>query len=222
MVVDEIGLQAEGSEEGTETVEPPWRTAEQTVEHQDERHGEGDVDHPFHEQGEPSVGHLLQIDTRGEGGNERDEYQPDTGSVDLGLPSDNLPAVDADEEDRHATPEYLDVPHGLVQRTYPLHQHAPEYHQHRQPAIDGMAPDQSHVGRCPEVEHHDGGDVPEGQFVVQPEVPVDGDVAYQVDEAALRRIEAGYVVEGCHQEPGGIDAQQAPFVELPYIGISDP
>ena len=85
-----------------------------------------------------------------------------------------------------------------------------------------MALNQSHVRRGPEVEHHNGWDIPEGELVVQPEVPVNGDVANQVDIIAVCPVESWQIEERCHYQPGRINTQQAVLVELPQSWILYP
>ena len=106
-----------------------------------------------------------------------------------------------------------------------LHEDAPHDHHDGQPAVDGMPDDEAQIGWREEVEHHRGGDIPEGQFVVEPEVPVDGDVAYEVDNAAREATRPKIVgqIERCsNDKPCGHYAQQATAVEAAHVGCLHP
>ena len=77
VVVNQIGLQTKCAKESTEAVEPSRRAAEHTIQHQDKRDGEWNVDHALYKQRESAVRHLFQIDTRAEGGQKNDQDHPD-------------------------------------------------------------------------------------------------------------------------------------------------
>ena len=91
--------------------------------------------------------------------------------------------------------------HSLMYWHHPLHDDTPADHQHGQPAEYGMPRYELHIERCPEVEHHDGWHIPERQFVVQPEAPVDGDIQEQVEVVASLKVEALQIVDRRHYEP---------------------
>ena len=168
------------------------------------------------------MSNLLQIKTRAECSKEQEQNHPDACSINLSLTPNQLATVDAYKENRYATPENLNMPQSLMQRNNPLHPDAPQNHQYRHPAINRMFLYQSHIWWGPEVKHHDGWDVPEGKFIVQPEVPVDGDVAYQVDIIALSPVESSHIVNRSHYQPSWIDAKKASLIELPHRRIFYP
>ena len=104
-------------------------------------------------------------------------------------------------------------------RQYPLHHYAPHHHKQRQPAIGGVASDEAHIPWRDEVEQHDGWHVPERQLVVQPEVPVDGYVADQVDHVLrepLRSEVVGQVERRGADEPCGQYADESAAVEVAH------
>ena len=105
--------------------------------------------------------------------------------------------------------------HSMVDGDDPLHHDTPQHHQYHRPTIDGVLGDEFHIRWCPEIKHHDGGNIPKSQLVVKPEIPVDGDIAYQIDDTPSLRIEAWNIVERCHDEPRRQDAQQATTIETP-------
>ena len=71
-----------------------------------------------------------------------------------------------------------------------------------------MALDEFHIGWGEEIEHHGGWDVPEGKLVVSPEIPVDGNLAYQVDpRLEVSSLESGDVVETGDDKPCRVDTQ---------------
>ena len=164
----------------TGSVERLGRASEHPVEQQDRRHRERDVEHPLQEDGKLAMAHLLQKHARRKGHAKHDQYHPDGGAVQRLLLLHRLASVEADEVDGHATPEDFQVAHRLVDGRDILHEDAPHDHHDRQPSVDGVPDDEAQIGWREEVEHHRGGDIPEGQFVVDPEVPVDGDVADEV------------------------------------------
>ena len=57
--VYEICLEADCSDQCAEVVKPLWRAAEHSVEHQNGRDGERNVEHTLHKQGEVAVANLL-------------------------------------------------------------------------------------------------------------------------------------------------------------------
>ena len=177
----EISFEAQHTYHAERAVHPLGCAAEDAVHHEHAAHRERYVQHTLHEEREESVAHLLEVEARAERHEERDEQQPHRVGRQLPARAYHLAHVDADEEDGHTTPEYLQVSHDGMYRQYPLHHYAPHHHKQRQPAIGGVAHDEAHIPWRDEVEQHDGWHVPERQLVVQPEVPVDGDVAEQVD-----------------------------------------
>ena len=112
--------------------------------------------------------------------------------------------------------------HRLVDRCHPLHADAPYHHQHRQPPIGRRFPDEPHIKGCPEIKHHDGRNIPECTFIVQPEVPVDGDVANQINDTPRLPVETRNIIERCHDKPGREDTQQAALIELAERGCLHP
>lgn len=213
----EVCLKAHRSHQLAEVVEPPWCASEHTVEHQDGGYGERYVEHALHEEGKLSVAHLFEIEACAEGHGEGEKQQTDRRAGQRGLLLDILSHVDADEEDGHATPEDLEMSHGMVYGQHPLHHDAPHNHEQRQPTIHGPSRDELHVSWCEGVKHHYGWHIPEGQLIMQPEVPVDEDVAKHVDYAvAVASVVeiVGHIIEACHQQPHGVDAQVTAFEEM--------
>ena len=123
--VDEITFQAQCSYQHETAVEPVGRTAEDAVEQQDTRDGERDIEHSLQEEREHAMFLLLQEDTRQQRHQEHQPYHPYRGSVECLLLSYHLTHIDADEEDRHAAPEYLQMSHSLMYRGDILYQDAP-------------------------------------------------------------------------------------------------
>lgn len=120
--------------------------------------------------------HLLKIDTCAKC-HQEDEYDyPPCLSVKGLSIHDPFPHIDADEEDGDAAPEYFQVPYSLIDRCHPLHHHAPYDCHHGQPTIERILLDEFHVKGSDGVEHHDGRDIPEMEFTIEPEVPIDKDV----------------------------------------------
>lgn len=89
-----------------------------------------------------------------------------------------------------------------------LYQDAPHDHHHRQPAVDRMALDEFHVGRGKEIEHHRSRDVPEIELIMQPEPPVYGYFAKEIDPVpGASALERRDIEEAGYDEPGRVDAQ---------------
>ena len=104
-----------------------------------------------------------------------------------------------------------------------LYEDAPHHHHHWQPTVDGMSLDEFHIARSEEVEHHRGWDIPEVEFVMQPEPPVDGNLSEEVDPSpGISSVETGDVEEAGDDEPSGIDAEVATDEESLCIGILHP
>ncbi len=83
-----------------------------------------------------------------------------------------------------------------------------------------MALDEFHIGRGKEIEHHRGWDVPEVELVVQPETPVDGDLAQEIDPVpCTASLESWDIEEAGDDEPGWVDAQIAADEEM--LGSKD-
>ena len=96
-----------------------------------------------------------------------------------------------------------------------LYQDAPHDHHHRQPPVDRVALDEFHIGRGKEIEHHCGRDVPEVEFIVQPEPPVDGYLAKEIDPVpCTASLESWDIEEAGDDEPGWVDAQIAADEEM--------
>ena len=70
-----------------------------------------------------------------------------------------------------------------------------------------MLLNQLHIERCPQIEHHNGRHVPERQFIVQPETPVDGNVEEEVKIVARLEVETLQVVDGRDDQPRRKDTQ---------------
>ena len=98
--------------------------------------------------------------------------------------------------------------YSLMYRGDILYQDAPHDHHHRQPAVDRMALDEFHVGRGKEIEHHRSRDVPEVELIMQPEPPVDGYLAKEIDPVpGASALERRDIEEAGYDEPGRVDAQ---------------
>lgn len=123
--VQQISFQADRAEESPEGIEPFRHAPEYPVEHQYCGNGKGDIDHPLDVEWELPMGHLLQVKRGTEGHHEGKDQHPDTRAVDFFLLPDHLSEVDADEEDGDPTPEYLQMPYGMMDGWYPLYQDAP-------------------------------------------------------------------------------------------------
>ena len=76
----------------------------------------------------------------------------------------------------------------------------------------------SYIARREKVEHHRGGDVPKGELVVQPKIPVDENVAQEIDRGpnivSPFEIDRN-VIKTSHDQPSGIDAQIATAEKSP-------
>ena len=115
--------------------------------------------------------------------------------------------------------------HRMMYGQHPLHHDTPHHHQQRQPSVDGATLHKAHIPWRHEIESHDGWYVPERKLVVKPEVPVDGDVAYEVDNAAREATRPKIVgqIERCsNDKPCGHYAQQATAVEAAHVGCLHP
>ena len=206
--VDEIAFQTQCSYQHEAAVKPSWSTAEDAVQEQDARDGERDVEHSLQEEREHTVLLLFQEDACKQRHQEHQPYHPDAGTIKRLLLAYHLAHVDADEEDRYSAPENFQMTYSLMNRCDVLHQDAPHDHHHRQPFVDGVALDEFHIGWGEEIEHHGGWDVPEGKLVVSPEIPVDGNLAYQVDpRLEVSSLESGDVVETGDDKPCRVDTQ---------------
>ena len=143
-----------------------------------------------------TVAHLLEIDAGGKCHQPYCQQHPHGAAVKLPFLLHQLSHVDADEEDRHAAPENFQMTDSFMNRHHPLHHHAPDDHAQGQPAVDRMTLDELHIGWSEGVEHHNGRNVPEGELIMEPEIPVYGDVKDEVHPTVA--IEAGYIVEAGH------------------------
>ena len=114
------------------------------------------------------------------------------------------------------------MPYSFMDWCDVLYKDTPHDHSHRQPAVDGVADDKVHVKRTGDIEEHDCRDVPEGQFIMQPEIPVDRDVADEVDDAGTVSAMSydadskviGNIIQGGHNNPCRIDAQETTLEEV--------
>ena len=89
-----------------------------------------------------------------------------------------------------------------MDRSNVLHQDAPHHHDHGQPTVDRMAPDEFHIAWSKEIEHHRGRNVPEVQLIVQPETPVDGNLSEEINPVPrTSAMKTGYVEEAGDDEP---------------------
>ena len=152
-------------------VKPARGAAEDAVQQQDACDGERDIEHAFQEERKHAMLLLFQEYARQQRHQEHEPYHPYRSAVERLVLSYHLTHVDADEEDRHAAPENLQMSYSLMYRGDILYQDAPHDHHHRQPAVDRMALDEFHVGRGKEIEHHRSRDVPEVELIMQPEPP---------------------------------------------------
>ena len=151
---------------------------------------------------------LFQEYARQQRHQEHEPYHPYRSAVERLFLSYHLTHVDADEEDRHAAPENLQMSYSLMYRGDILYQDAPHDHHHRQPAVDRMALDEFHVGRGKEIEHHRSRDVPEVELIMQPEPPVYGYFAKEIDPVpGASALERRDIEEAGYDEPGRVDAQ---------------
>ena len=206
--VDEIAFQTQCSYQHKAAVKPSWSTAEDAVQEQDARDGERDVEHALQEERKHAVLLLFQEDACEQRHQEHQPYHAAAGTIKRLLLANHLTHIDADEEDRYSAPEDFQMAYSLMNRCDVLHQDAPHNHHHRQPFVDGVALDEFHIGWGEEIEHHGGWDVPEGKLVVSPEIPVDGNLAYQVDpRLEVSSPESGNVVETGDDEPRRVDTQ---------------
>ena len=104
-----------------------------------------------------------------------------------------------------------------------LNKHAPQNHHHGQPPINRVSADEHHVERGQRIEHHRGRNIPKREFVVQPKVPVEGDVAHEVEpHPGVASMKPRNVVKASDNEPRGIDAQIATQEEMFERGIFHP
>lgn len=214
--MDEITFQAECSYKHKASVEPMGSAAEDTVEQQDAGDGKRDVEHALQKEWKHAVFLLLQEDACHQGHQEHEPYHPYRCAIQRLFLSHHLSHVDADEEDRYTTPEYLKMSYGMMDGRNVLHQDAPHNHHHRQPSVDRMPFDEFHVGWGKEIEHHRGRNIPEVKLVVQPEPPVNGYLAQEIDPIpGASAVKARNIEETSDDEPGGIDAQIAADEEMP-------
>jgi hypothetical protein len=161
----------------TESIEPFRCSPEDTIEQENAGNGEGDVKHSFYEQRKFTMSLLFQIDARTEGHQKDNDEHPYGLTVNRAFLLDILSHVDADEEDGNPTPEDFQVTYGLVDGDYPLHHDAPNDGYQRCPPIERVLDDEFHVEWRNGIEHHDGWYVPEMQFAIEPEIPIDEDVS---------------------------------------------
>ena len=163
------------------------------------------------------MAHLLQPYASREARAEEQDDEPQRVAVERGVCLHARCDVYAEEEDGDAAPENLDMPHGIVYGRDILHDDTPHERRDDKPAVGWQAAYERHVGRGEDVEHHRGGDVPEGQLVVQPEVPVHQDIAYEVRPfcraVAVVCHEARDVEGGGYEQPRRIDTPEAAPVE---------
>ena len=146
-----------------------------------------------------SVLHLLKPDAAPQCHSEHYPHHPDALTVQCLLLFHHIAHVDAEEEDWHTAPEYLYMSYCMMDRTHPLHQYAPHHHHQNQPTIDRMTAYQFHIWRRKEVEHHRGWNVPESQFVANPEIPVDENVAEKVHP--MLSIKARNIIKAGDNQP---------------------
>ncbi len=92
---------------------------------------ERDIEHAFQEERKHAVLLLFQEDARQQRHQEHEPYHPYRSAVERLFLSYHLTHVDADEEDRHAAPENLQVSYSLMYRGNILYQDAPHDHHHR-------------------------------------------------------------------------------------------
>ena len=140
--------------------------------------------------------HLFQEDAGEQCHQKHQPNHPDARPIESVLSPYHLSHVDADEEDGHSAPKDFQMSYGLMDRGDILYEDAPHHHHHWQPMVDGMSFDEFHIGWGEEVEHHCGRDIPEVEFVMQPETPVDGNLSEEVDPSPdISTLETGDVEE---------------------------
>ena len=144
--MDKITFQTECSHKHEASVEPMGSAAEDTVEQQDAGDGERDVEHALQKEWKHAVFLLLQEDACHQGHQEHEPYHPYRCAIQRLFLSHHLSHVNADEEDRYTTPEYLKMSYGMMDGRNVLYQDTPHNHHHRQPSVDRMPFDEFHVG----------------------------------------------------------------------------
>lgn len=215
MQMDEIAFQGERPDPRYGCVYLAGRAAEYAVEDEDGCYGQRDIEHALYEKRELPVTHLLKEYARHQRHDKHEQYHPDAGSVYRPLLADSLTHIDAYEEDWHAAPEYLQMAYRLMYRGDPLHEYAPHNHHYRQPPVDRMPAYELHVWGSCHIQHHDSRDIPEGELIVKPEVPVEAYLHNQVEPCAgATAMKPRNVVETGYYEPGRIYAQETAQIEM--------
>ena len=197
--MNEISLQTQHSKPCHALVKPLRSAAEKAIEQDYSGHCERDIEHSLNEKREMSVLHLLKPDAAPQCHSEHYPHHPDALTIQCMLLFHHIAHVDAEEEDWHTAPEYLYMSYCMMDRTHPLHQYAPHHHHQNQPTIDRMTVYQFHIWRRKEVEHHRGWNVPESQFVANPEIPVDENVAKKVHP--MLSIKARNIIKAGDNQP---------------------
>ena len=193
-----------------------------------------DIHHALQEQREVAAPVVLKLDAHPQRQTEGDEQQPHSRWLYRLLLLHQFAAVDTDEEDGYAAPEYLDMSHRVVYRGHILHHHGPHHRHDGHPSVDGMAAYQLHIERGKHIHRHDRRDEPEGPVVDAPEAPVHQDVRHEMPHVGTLRAvpigsrgivelseqvgaeEVGDIIQAGDDDPRGIDAQQALAVEGTY------
>ena len=221
--VDEVGLQTQSAHKHECLVYPFRSAAEDAVEQQNAGYCKRDIEHSFQEERELTMFHLLQENAGEKRHQKHDPDHPDACSVERILAANHLAHVDSDEEYRYTAPENLQMTNCLMDRSNVLHQDAPHHHDHGQPTVDRMAPDEFHIAWSKEIEHHRGRNVPEVQLIVQPETPVDGNLSEEINPVPrTSAMKTGNVEEAGDDEPGRINAEITADEETLNVRILDP
>ena len=98
------------------------------------------------------------------------------------------------------------------------HKEIPYNHQYREPTPRAVALDKHHIERGNEIEGHDGGHEPERKVINAPKAPAYQNVGYEMEQigtvaAAIGPV-LGNIVKAGHDEPGGVEAEEAAVVEI--------
>ena len=183
-----------------------------------ETDSKGYIQHALKEEGETSMTHLLEPHTRWETDGKHHSGKPDNGAIGQLTAAYALCYVYAKKEYRDTAPEYLYMADSCMDGRDILDYDTPHKGQDYKPAHDWMTADCLHIRGRKDIKHHSGGDIPECQLVMQPEIPVDEDIAGKVNE---RRKATGWpfqktwkIEERRHDKPSGIDTAEASGIEV--------
>ena len=121
--MDKVCFKTQGSKPCHALIEPLWSSAEHTVEKDDCGDGKRYIEHSLYEKRELSMYLLFEPHACAERHKEHYPHHPDTLPVKAFLLSYHLTHINAEEEYRHSTPEYLYMPYCPIERvctTLPL------------------------------------------------------------------------------------------------------